>query len=378
MMRILFVGQSYIVAESRKKLVYLAKQPNVNVSLIVPTTWEHESFGRYTFQHVGPDSAMTIFPTPIRNNGRVFAFYYDPISVWRIVRQIQPDLIQVEQEPGSLSLLQFVFLATLQSRVKLIAFTWENLMYRLPLARQLLERLELPQLDCLLAGSTTSAQVFRVKGYRGRLDVLPNVGIDPDHFTSRPAPGLRVKFGEKFIVGFVGRLIVEKGCLDLLDAFTSLPENCHLLFIGNGNLRDELEQLVRERGMASRVTFQPTVPHVQVPDWLNCMDCLVLPSRTTAKWREQFGLVLAQAMACGVPVIGSNSGAIPEVIDNAGLIFPEGDVNALRDCLARLSDDPGLRTVLIAKGRARVLANYTHEHIANQTYAIYQELLKPR
>jgi len=80
-------------------------------------------------------------------------------------------------------------------------------------------------------------------------------------------------------------------------------------------------------------------------------------------------------MACGVPVIGSDAGAIPEVIANAGLIFPEGNITALRDCLFQLQQNPTLRAELSRKGRERVLTHYTHEQIAAQTVAIYNQLI---
>ncbi|MBI5300723.1 MAG: glycosyltransferase family 4 protein [Chloroflexi bacterium] len=377
MSRILIVGQSYITAESRKKLTHLASY-HLDVALVVPTTWEHDSFGSYTFQPMSQDARIAIYAIPVRNNGRVFAFSYALAPLWRAIRKIQPDIFHVEQEPGSLSLLQFVVLRRLRPRAKLFAFTWENLFYRPSQPRRFLERIELAELDYLFAGSSGAAQVYRQKGYRGPLQVLPNVGIDPHHFAPHPADELRRALGltNRFVVGYVGRLVSEKGCEDLLNAFAQLPQSCHLLFVGSGVLRDEIARRAAERRIETRVTFQPTVPHDHVADFLNVMDCLVLPSRTLPnKWSEQFGLVLAQAMACGVPVVGSDSGAIPEVIADAGLIFPEGDVNALRDCLARLRDDPGLRAELSAKGRARVLAHYTHEHIAEQTYAIYKELL---
>ncbi|MBM3129720.1 MAG: glycosyltransferase family 4 protein [Chloroflexi bacterium] len=380
MTRVLFVGQSYIVAESRRKLACLAERSDLAVSLIVPQTWEHESFGRYEFRHDAIDERIATFPIPIHNNGRTFAFSYALQPLWQAVCRIQPDIVQVEQEPGSLALLELGVLACLQ-RAKLIAFTWENLNYRQPGIRHYLERTELSWLNYLLVGNSASAKVFRAKGYRGPVAVLPNVGVDPERFAPRQSLDLRRQLGldDQFVVGFAGRLVPEKGCADLLRAFSQLPADCHLLFVGNGALRDELAESAQRLDISRRVTFQPTVPHTQVAEYLNCMDCLVLPSRTIpGGWREQFGLVLAQAMACGVSAVGSDSGAIPEVIGNAGLIFPEGDVNALRDCLIRLRHAPELRAELSAKGRARVLANYTHECIAEQTYAIYQELLAHR
>jgi len=101
----------------------------------------------------------------------------------------------------------------------------------------------------------------------------------------------------------------------------------------------------------------------------------VLPSRTSSHWVEQFGRVLIEAMACGVAVVGSDSGEIPHVIGDAGLIFPEGDVAALRKQLARLQGNQALRRELGARGRARVMAHYTQAQVARDTVAFYRELI---
>jgi glycosyltransferase involved in cell wall biosynthesis len=124
--------------------------------------------------------------------------------------------------------------------------------------------------------------------------------------------------------------------------------------------------------------FTGGVADTAVPDYLACMDALVLPSRTTPSWAEQFGHVLIEAMAAGVPVVGSSSGAIPEVIGEAGLVFPEGDAAALRAQLATLFDDPALRKRLIERGRARVERLYTNERIALAQRDIYRQVLAAR
>ena len=103
-----------------------------------------------------------------------------------------------------------------------------------------------------------------------------------------------------------------------------------------------------------------------------------MPSRTRPNWKEQFGRVIIEAMACGVPVIGSDSGEIPHVIGDAGLVFSEGDAGGLRDHLARLQAEPGLAEALGELGRQRVLEHFTQASIARRTAAVYAEMMSRR
>jgi glycosyltransferase involved in cell wall biosynthesis len=112
-----------------------------------------------------------------------------------------------------------------------------------------------------------------------------------------------------------------------------------------------------------------------MPDFYRSIDTLVLPSITRPNWKEQFGRVLIEAMACGVPPVGSESGEIPNGIGDGGLTFPEGDADSLRERLVRLARQPALRARLGERGRERVLACYTHRRIAEQTYAFYHRLV---
>jgi glycosyltransferase involved in cell wall biosynthesis len=124
------------------------------------------------------------------------------------------------------------------------------------------------------------------------------------------------------------------------------------------------------------VRFLPWMPSAQIVDYYRSLDVLVLPSRSRSNWKEQFGRVLVDAMACGVPVIGSTCGEIPNVIGDAGLIFPEGDAAALRDHLRALRNDSSLRRDLAQRGRQRVLDRFTQEQIARRTYAVYCSLMR--
>ena len=169
----------------------------------------------------------------------------------------------------------------------------------------------------------------------------------------------------------MGRLTPEKGIDVLLQAAAQLPGEWRLRVIGSGPLKDTIPGRAAELGIGDRVTVEPWVPSTEVPNVIRHLDVVAVPSLTTPAWKEQFGRVLTDAMACGVPVVGSDSGEIPHVIGDGGLVTPEGDSTSLSAALARLQGDPQLRRELAARGRARVLAHFTHARIAEQTMAAY-------
>jgi glycosyltransferase involved in cell wall biosynthesis len=105
------------------------------------------------------------------------------------------------------------------------------------------------------------------------------------------------------------------------------------------------------------------------------MDVLVLPSRTMPTWKEQFGRVLIEAMACGVPVIGSDSGEIPTTIGEAGMVFSEGDADGLAAQIARLYNDPVLRMGLGEKARKRAAENFSTSKVGTLYREFFERVL---
>jgi glycosyltransferase involved in cell wall biosynthesis len=160
----------------------------------------------------------------------------------------------------------------------------------------------------------------------------------------------------------------------LLAATVGLGADWRLSIAGDGPARTELEAAARAAGIAERVRFTSWLPGSALPDFYRSLDALVLPSRSTPSWTEQFGRVLVEAMACGVACVGADSGEIPRVLGEAGLTFPEGDVAALRARLAELAAQPALTARLGEAGRQRVLAHFTMERIASQTADVYREV----
>jgi L-malate glycosyltransferase len=230
--------------------------------------------------------------------------------------------------------------------------------------------------DYAIAGNKEVENVLVRKGFASeRISIIP-LGTDTLLFGKMESTELRSKLHlEAFTIGYIGRFVIEKGVMDLLKAVSRINSKFNLLLIGDGDLRYKITIEGGRLGILERMRIMDSVSSAQVPHYLNCMDCLVLPSRTTGKWKEQFGRVLIEAMSCEVPVVGSDSGEIPNVIGDSGLVFKEGDINDLYSKLDLLINDVGLRTELIKKCRQRVLNNFTQEKIARETYKIYKQMM---
>jgi glycosyltransferase involved in cell wall biosynthesis len=286
-----------------------------------------------------------------------------------LIREIQPHVVHAEAEPHTLTLALLAFLKP-SLGYRMVAFTWENRYLRGRGPLRWLEPFSLGRVDCMIAGSTGAEAVVRWRGYAGPSTIIPQVGLDQDQFEAASAHPSLSEDGLR--VGFIGRLVPEKGVTDLLQAFLPLAQQAVLVLIGEGPLRASLQRKAAELGIGERIRCLGFAAYSEIPSYLKAFDILVLPSRTAPRWMEQFGHVLAEAMLAGVAIVGSDSGAIPEVIGNAGLIFPEGDVAGLRDRLVFLMDHPEERQKMAEAGKRRAMARFTDEAIARATLEVYQ------
>ena len=127
-------------------------------------------------------------------------------------------------------------------------------------------------------------------------------------------------------------------------------------------------------GHPSRVRVVTGVPHDDVPAYVNAMDLLCAPSRTTPTWREQFGRMLIEAMSCGVPVLASPSGEIPYVLGEAGILVPENDPGAWAREIERLLSDRSLRGDLSARSVERARSKFAWPVVARAHLDFFEEL----
>ena len=254
--------------------------------------------------------------------------------------------------------------------------TWQNIYKEYPFPFSWLERYNLKNADYAIAGNESISNTLVKKGFdKERISLIP-LGTDTLLFRKMEPTELRARLRlEVFTIGYLGRFVEEKGVLDLLKAASQIKSNFNLLMIGSGKLKYKINAEGRRFGISEQIRFLDNIPSYQVPDYLNCMDCLVLPSHTTKKWKEQFGRVLTEAMSCEVPVVGSDCGEIPNVLGDCGLIFKEGCVDDLSSKIKLLLNNKDLRMELSKKGRQRVLDNFTQEIVARETYKIYQKMI---
>jgi len=309
--------------------------------------------------------------TPMTMNGNFHLHYYPRLG--QIMREVQPDIVHIDEEPYNFATFHAMYLSQRQ-KARALFFTWQNLLRNYPPPFRQVELYNYRHASAVLAGNRDAADVLRRKGFSGSIHIIPQFGFDTEIY-KRSEPRSPHVAGAPFTLGYLGRLVENKGLPLLVEALTALPQYCRVIFVGNGPMKSDLEEQATHLGVSERVTFKDGIPTFEVPGVLQKMDVLVLPSLTRSNWKEQFGRVLAEAMACETPVIGSNSGEIPYVIGDAGLVFQEGNAQELIACVRRLLDDPQLYATLAAKGRQRVLDNYTQERIAQQTYEVYQEII---
>jgi glycosyltransferase involved in cell wall biosynthesis len=369
-MRVLMISKALVAGTSQRKLEELAKCPGVELTLVTPPYWRSDDGSKQVLERLYTNGYQMIV-TRIALNGNFHLHFYPRLG--SIMREVRPEIVHIDEEPYNFATFQAMRLSR-QVGARSLFFTWQNLYREYPPPFRQMELYNYRHARMALAGNREAAEVLKRKGYTGPIRIIPQFGFDTDIYRrTQPRPPRAA--GDPFTLGFPGRLVETKGLPTLIDALALLPDYCRVVFIGNGPMKSALEEQAARLGVAERVTFKGGVPTYEIPNVLQELDALVLPSLTRPNWKEQFGRVLCEAMACETPVIGSDSGEIPYVIGDAGLVFPEGNAQELSARVRQLLDNPALYAELAKKGRQRVLENYTQEKIARQTYEVYQEML---
>jgi glycosyltransferase involved in cell wall biosynthesis len=366
-LRIAHASLTPALRERERALVRLF--PDISLEVVTTTRW-HEA--GVDVDAVDDDLFPVIKARPLFSK-HIQLFAYDPRPIISALRRHRPHLIDLNHEPYSIACAEVLSLCRwFAPRAVVTMQTCQNIFHAYPPPFNWLEQRAFRRVAAANICSETVREIITAKGYRKPATVIP-FGVDTSAFL--PAPATRDR-NEPPTIGFVGRMLPGKGVAILGKALSLLKsEDWQVLLVGDGPERAELENTLREHGLLDRARFTGAISFDQVPPLYHEMDLLVVPTETTDRIREQFGRVIVEAMASGLPVIGSTCGAIPEVIADAGLVFREGDAAALADAIKRMLADSALRERCAIKGQAHVHENYSWDVVARKTYEFIQQAL---
>jgi glycosyltransferase involved in cell wall biosynthesis len=279
-----------------------------------------------------------------------YRFLYDPIGLARALgRGRDADVVDIHEEPASLAAFEVWLIArALGVRAPFCLYSAQNIDKRYPPPFRWIERFLLRRAAAVHTCNDEVGRVLRRKGFSGTIENL-GLGIDLDRF-ARAAPIRSAR--DPLVVGYVGRLEPHKGVSVLVDAIGDLV-GTQLRIIGDGPERAAIERQVEADGLGDRVTIEGFVAQADLPHRYAELDVVAVPSLDTPGWVEQFGRVALEAMASGVPVVASDSGSLPEVVGDAGVLVPPGDAEALRTGILLLASSDPVTLARRATERAR-------------------------
>jgi glycosyltransferase involved in cell wall biosynthesis len=372
-LRVLVVGFAYIIGVYQSKLKAIQDTGYIDVAWLAPLKWNMRSWKRI-IQLEKKFMGIRIYPVNISFlNGINGGYLYPLMPTLRAINNFKPDILHYEQEAFSLSAFQMALLARLL-KIPFTIFCWENVEKSLPFYRRWTTRYVLETARIIVAGSNEAGEILRKWGYKRRITVMPQIGVDTNLFFPQHKPRL----DRVFTIGYFGRLVPEKGVDLLFDAARYLIQNdirLHIIICGSGSNEAELRSYAEVSRIGDNISWLGPIKHEEIPGVLVQTDVVVLPSRTLpGVWKEQFGHILIEAMAMGIPVIGSNSGAIPEVIGRTDLVFSENNYEELAQILQKLFKDKEWADEVSRFLEERALKEYSDQKIAELMFSLWQEI----
>lgn len=369
-MRVLWISKASVTKAFRRKIALLHNK-GVEIGVVTGPSWEHWQFE----PEDAADPTYPIYVLPQRLAGYNHFHWYRGLSA--AIRQFQPDLLHIDEEHYSFVTTQAVTLAKMH-QVPAVFQSWQNIFKRYPFPFSWMEQYVFRYCLAAIAGNSEVKTVLRQKKFEKPVAVI-GLGVDTTQFyPDRPSAFRQeLHLADQWVIGFVGRLVPEKGVMDLLHAVQPILKDrpqIHCVIAGHGPLRPQVQQFINSFQLSSQVSLLSWVDPQRMPQLMNAFDVLVTPSSSTTQWKEQFGRVIIEAMAVGIPVIGANSGEIPHVIGEGGIIFPERNIPQLREALLALYHNPNAYRTLARTAYHRAVNDLSQERVADQILAFYHGL----
>ena len=374
--RLLTIAHSYGVALNRRLAHEMARAgggEHWDVTAVAPRFFHGDL--RPIPLEPQPGELCGLVPINVHLSRSPQLFFYG-LGLRRILRE-RWDLVHCWEEPYVVAGGQVASWCT--PSTALVFYTFQNIGKRYPPPFSAIERMCAARCTGWLPCGETVAHNQLARGWNHKPHRVMPLGVDVELFRPDPEAGraVRARLGWHEegppVVGFLGRFVEAKGVRLLMRALEDMRTPWRALWVGGGPLEPALREWAERQG--GRVRVVGGIAHDIVPAYLNAMDLLAAPSQTTPDWREQFGRMLIEAFACGVPVIGSDSGEIPYVVADAGLIVGERDEAGWCRALGELLEGPARRAELAARGRDRAHSLYSWPVIAQRHLEFFAELL---
>ena len=375
-LRVLTIGHSYCVALNRALVREVARDSSFDITVAAPAFF-HGDLRPIAVEPEPQGSPLRLVPLKTRNTRFIHVFAYDRDELRDLMRDGAFDVVHAWEEPYIFAGYQIA--RTLKNSTASFCFrTAQSYVKRYPPPFDYFERTVLSRAQGWIAGASLVYQAMLDRGYLKHNGRILNLAVDLEEFRPIPAaartPILHELGLTPPVVGFVGRFTQAKGLDVLMNAMEQLEtgERWSLLLLGSGEYEQTILQWAARNGWSDRVKLK-LAKHSEVPRYLGCMDILVAPSQTMKDWREQFGRMIIEAFASGVPVIGSDSGEIPYVIGEAGKIVNEGDARAWASAIKHLLEGAQTRAKFAKRGLERV-QRFSVKAIAEQYRDFYRSL----
>ncbi len=384
--RIKIAHISYFFASTTylRKIETLATSwPTDNLVVVPKEWWDNIGLKADKIQEKSSASLKVVEKRAFMNwkiwgNKRWHLFIMAP-SLINDLRKFSPHIIDLDVEPYSLLALQVTLIKKAWlSKARLILHSSQNIYKDHLCPFRWIENFVLKNSCMVMARNDDVVDVLRLKGYPGILKVVTH-GVDIDVFCpANPQATSRIYNSKErpLVIGYAGEMAHHKGVEYILRAASRLPFPYRLKLAGNGVQKRDLEDLCHKLGIEFSTTFLGKIQNSDMPSYLQQLDVLVLPSITVSGWKEQFGRIIIEAMACGIPVIGSNCGEIPKVLGDAGLVVAERSASEIESALKQLYYDESLRRELSVRARLRVENKFSWKIVTDHIYSLYMDCLK--
>jgi glycosyltransferase involved in cell wall biosynthesis len=371
--RLLSIGHSYVVSLNRRLVNEMARlgKDEWKVTAIAPKIM-HGDLRSTKLEREVHDICH------LEDVSAYFSRYIHVMTYGYKLKQILDadwNIVHCWEEPYIMAGWQVA--AWVKARTPLVYRTAQSYAKQYPLPFNLMENYAMSRASgWICSGQTVETALKNRHGYNLPRRIIP-LGVDINHFY--PCADSKQKIRQLLgwqqeipVVGYLGRLVEEKGLKFLMSVLDGSIVPWQALFVGTGKMELELRTWAKQYG--DRVRICTNVTHNQVPQYLNAMDILCAPSQTATNWREQFGRMIVEAFACGIPVIASDSGEIPYVVQDTGIIIGEQDLQGWIDALANLLENSSLRRELSLSGLERSRVDFSWAIVALKHLEFFEEL----